>query len=266
MLNMPSRSPSTPMRAPGRAEPDNERRWPSLDDHLVEPETRQEMIRGRVIYAEPAREPHADTHFGLDGRTLFHLRPGYVGSTDLLTRVSEDSEIAPDVSIRKEGVDPATGTRYLEEIAFEIVHTQRKANVSERAALFSARGVRRVFAIFVTRQEIAEWSAAEGRWRPLPADGAIDDACFVRPLPVRSLWDPKEGENAVVRALLEKKNEVLEGLRQAERRAAQWQLTAERAAREAAERQLEAERAAKEAALRELAELKAKLERGGSAG
>ena len=260
MLNMPSRYPSIPMRAPGRDEPDEARRWPSLDDHLVEPETRQEMIRGRMIYAQPAREPHGDTHYGLDGRTLFHLRPGYVGSTDLLTRVSEDSEIAPDVSIRKEGVDPATGTRHLEEVAFEIVHTQRKANVSERAELLSARGVRRVFAVFVTRREIAEWSPAEGQWRPLPADGAIDDPCFVRPLPVRSLWDPKEGENAVARALLDKKNEVIEAVRQeAERRArraaraaAQEQVEAERAAKEA-------ERAAKEAALRELAELKAKL-------
>ena len=259
MLNAPSRYPPFPMHAPSRdqhtrrSEPDEARRWPSLDDHLVEPEARQEMIRGRVIYAAPARAPHAEAHSRVDSGALFHLRPDYIAAADLLTRVSEDSEIAPDVSIRKAGIDPATGTRYLEEVAIEVVHTQSKADVSQRAALLAARGVRRIFAMFVDRQEIAEWSAAEGAWRTLPMDGEIEDPSFVRPLPVRSLWDLREGENAVARALIDKKNEVIEARIRGARE------EGERAAREEGERKAEAERAAKEAALRELAELKAKL-------
>ncbi|HSN98266.1 MAG TPA: Uma2 family endonuclease [Candidatus Nanopelagicales bacterium] len=249
-----------------RAEPDEGRRWPRLDDHLVEPETRQEMIRGQVIYAAPAREPHAEAHSRVDGEAQFHVRPGYVAAADLLTRVSQDSEIAPDVSIRKEGIDPATGTRFLEEVAIEVVHTQGKVDVSQRATLLAARGVRRIFAMFVERRELSEWSAAEGRWRALPADGEIDDPCFVRPLPVRSLWDAKEGENAVVRALADKGNEVIATLLQAargeaERKAAEAERKAGEAERKAgeAEQRADAERAAKDAALRELAELKARF-------
>jgi hypothetical protein len=36
---------------------------PRLDEHLVEGETREEMLRGERIYAAPAREPHAERQF-----------------------------------------------------------------------------------------------------------------------------------------------------------------------------------------------------------
>jgi hypothetical protein len=37
-----------------------------MDDHLVEPVTREEMLRGQRIYAAPARPPHAERHCDLE--------------------------------------------------------------------------------------------------------------------------------------------------------------------------------------------------------
>src|SRR5438552_272713 len=70
--------------------------FPPVDERLVQPETREEMVRGERIFAQPALEPHGDQHFGLDYVLGAHVRPGYVGSTDLLTRVSHGSDFATD--------------------------------------------------------------------------------------------------------------------------------------------------------------------------
>ncbi|MRG97235.1 hypothetical protein [Polyangium spumosum] len=186
-----------------------------MDEHIVVPETtRDEMIRGRKVVAQPALEPHADLQTSLDFLILPHVRPGYRPSTELLTRVSEGSNFATDLSIRREGQDPATGRRWLEEISFEIVNEQSVRDVREKAEDLVERGVRRVFAIFVKRREVCEWSAQKRAFVPLPLDGMLEDPCFVRPIAVRALLDVQNAEREVVRALERKGNEELEQLKE----------------------------------------------------
>ncbi len=195
--------------------------FPAVDEHLVAPEvTRDELIRGRKVVAAPALEPHAEQQVRLDFLIAPHLRPGYIGAADLITRVAEGSDFATDLSIRRAGTDPATGRRYLEELSFEIVNEQSMRDVREKAEDLLARGVRRVFALFVKRDEVAEWSAAEGRFVPLTPDATIEDPCLVRPVPVRALLDGAAAEREVVRALERKGNPEIEAIKARERQAA----------------------------------------------
>lgn len=222
VFQMPSKNPSAALRAPAagrsaslrlpaRDEP------PPVDDHVVRPLTREEMVRGQRVYAAPALEPHGDAHGELGFAVRGLVRPSYIVSTDLLTRVSRGSDFATDTSVRKAGIDPASGHRHLEELSFEIVSTQTEKDITTRAEDLSARGVRRVFAVFVKRGAVAEWSPAQGKWQDLPQDTAIEDPCFVQPLPVRALLSAAENEEAVARALLAKKAPALEQAQQAAR-------------------------------------------------
>lgn len=178
--------------------------FPSLDDDLVRPETREEMVDGRLVLALPAKEPHAERHHTLDYVTGGVLAPGYVGATDLLTRTGERSQFATDTCIRREGIDPATGTRYLEELAFEIVNEQSLRDITKRAGLLSARGVRRVIAIFVKLGEVREWSTERNDWITLDPSGTFEDRTIVEPIPVRALLDRAAANRAVVRGLYAK--------------------------------------------------------------
>jgi len=184
-------------------------RSPGVSDHLVEPETREEMVRGRRVLALPALPPHADRHIELDYVVRAHVRDGYVGSSDLLTRFGAQSDFATDACIRKDGVDPATGQRYLEEIAFEVVSTQSSANVTARAEEVTSRGVRRMFAIFVTAREVREWMPAERKWSKLGPGDLIDDPCLLRPIAVEALLAAAAADDAVAQALIAKKNSVV---------------------------------------------------------
>ncbi|WP_433935602.1 hypothetical protein AB3662_12800 [Sorangium cellulosum] len=246
-LRMPSKNPAAFHQAPEATSPAAQKLpghgdRPRVDERLVQVETREEMIGGRRVLAAPAAPPHGDAHCQVDGEALFHVRPGYVASTDMLTRTDDGSDFATDTSIRKEGNDPATGARYLEEVVFEVAHKQPLRDLIDRAERLTARGIRRMFAIFVQRRVVAEWSPAERAFRPLPIDAEIEDACLIRPLPVRALLDRAEGRNAVARVLLDEKNPVLaeaqqeafrSGLRKAIERlcqALQIELTGERRA------------------------------------
>ena len=188
---------------------------PGLDETLVEPEGRAEVIRGRRVEVAPALPEHGDPHFRLDVALGTHLAPGYTGSTDMLTRTSEESNFATDTSVRREGIDPATGQRYLEELAFEVVNTQRPGDVTEKAEELTARGVRRVFAVFARRGVVSEWRG--GQWVAIPADGAIEDRCLVAPLPVAALLRAGSLNAAAVRGLLARGEPELQRLLQAER-------------------------------------------------
>ncbi|WP_437674188.1 hypothetical protein [Sorangium sp. So ce131] len=188
---------------------------PPVDEHVVVPElTRDELIRGRRVVAQPALEPHGDVHSLVNAVIGPHVRAGYRPSVDLLTRVSSGSNFATDLSIRREGTDPETGRRYLEELSFEIVNEQSMRDVREKAEDLLARGVRRFFAVFVKRGGVAEWSAAKGEFEPLDLDGALDDPCFVRPLKVRALLDMAAGEAEIARALEQKGNPEIEAMKQ----------------------------------------------------
>jgi hypothetical protein len=119
-----------------------------LDDHLVEPETRWEIIDGARVQTPPAQPPQAGRHFTMNYAIGAHLAPGYLGASDLLTRWSSDNDYATDTSVRRVGIDEATGERYLEEMVFDVVDAQQREDLDKRAHLLSRRGVRRIFAVF----------------------------------------------------------------------------------------------------------------------
>ncbi len=207
LLAPPPSGSSAAARLPPRDEPEP---MPSLDEHLVQAETREQIVRGRRVVAMPAHPPHADRHFRLDYILGAHVKEGYTGSTDLLTRAGPRSDFASDTCIRREGIDPRTDTRYLEELAFEVVNEQSMRDITEQAEDLTARGVRRVIAIFVKKNEVREWSPATSSWITLDAKGMLTDDTLARPIRVKDLLDAAEADNAVARALLAKNNPVLD--------------------------------------------------------
>jgi hypothetical protein len=192
------------MRLPGRGA------FPSIEDHLVQAEvTRDEIIGGHPVVALPAHRPHATQQTRLDYVLDAHVAPGYEAATDLLTRHDAESDFASDACVLKDGVDPATGIRYLEEIAFEVVSEQNERYVAEKAVRMNRRGVRRIFAILVKGRRVCEWSAESQNWRPLDALARIEDPCLVTPLAVAALLDAAAADNAVAEALVAKGNPAL---------------------------------------------------------
>ena len=194
--------PTPPRR--GRVEP-----FPRVDERLVRPETREELVDGELVLAVPANEPHADQHYELDFVTRGGLAPGYVGATDLLTRVDGASDFAADTCIRREGIDPTTGARYLEEVAFEVVGEQALRDITARARRIVARGVRRILAIFVERGEVREWSRERDDWVTLDSGGMLEDRTLATPIPIHALLDRAAANRAVVRALRAKRDPAI---------------------------------------------------------
>ena len=216
--------------APGASRPDRFELpgagAPPPDEHVVEPETYREMVDGQVIEVAPAEPPHADCQFDMAYVLRAHVADGYVGSTELLTRVSEHNDFATDACIRKRGTD-TDGHRYLEELSFEIKHKQSEASLRKRARYLIERGVRRVFAIYakasdseassrhrdagghVTAGPVKEWSAGDEDWIDLARDSYITDRCLRSPVKVRALIEAVEADNAVARALIDRDNPVI---------------------------------------------------------
>ena len=187
---------------------------PYVDERLVEPETREERVSGRRVLAMPANPEHGDQHTELDRIIGNYTPPGYTASTDLLTRVGPGSDFATDTCIRRSGIDPRTQSRYLEEVAFEVVNTQTLPAMVERAEQLTTCGVRRIFGVFVKKGAIGEWSSTEGRFVMLDLDDVIEDRTLVRPLPVRALLDAAEADKAVGYALEAKGNPVIAEVRE----------------------------------------------------
>ena len=200
------------LNLPGRAT------FPPLDQHVVRPETREEMVRGERMFAQPALAPHGDRHFRLDFVLGGHVSAGYVGSTDLLTHVLHGSDFASDTCIRREGEDEATGERFLEELAFEVVHEQSPSKVAERAEDWTRRGVRRILGIFVKKGTVEEWQPKAKTWRALDLGAVISDPCLVRPLSVRALLDAAVADDEVARALEAKENPAILAMKAASER------------------------------------------------
>jgi len=185
---------------------------PRVDDQLVRPETREEMVRGRRIHAAPAKVPHAEHHQILGFVTGGCIAPDYVAATDLLTRVGPRSDFATDTCIRRKGIDPTTGARYLEELAFEVVSEQSLRDITERAEDLSGRGVRRIVAIFVKRGEVREWSSERNDWQVLDPSGVLEDPTLAEPIPIRALLDQAEADQTVVRGLQAKGNPAIRAI------------------------------------------------------
>jgi hypothetical protein len=183
---------------------------PAIDDLRLKGETRYEIIDGELVYVPPADLPHASLHAQVSALIEAHAAPEFEVSCDMLMRVTRTSEIAPDVSVLPRAKDPRTGGSQVAHLAFEVVNTQSLGHVAKRAILLTGRGVRRVFAIQVERQRALEWSISSGTWTMLDAGSYIEDPALAAPLPVSSLIRIAGIDDVVARALLIKRNAVLD--------------------------------------------------------
>ena len=215
--------PVQSMQAPAAASAPSSYRLPGassplrVDDHAVEPESsrREVMIDGRIVQKLPANAPHGMQNADLAYVLSAHLAPGYRVATDLLTRFDELNDFASDTAVLKDGTDPATGTRHLEELAFEVVSEQQSEKVvTAKAPTMLRRGVRRVFAVFLKKGELREWQPGQGalqrgRWVLVDPDSSIEDPSLSRLVPVGAVLDAARSDDAVAEALLARGNPVL---------------------------------------------------------
>lgn len=153
MMLAPGASSSTPLRFPGPAP-----RLPKLDDSLLPEDSSYEIIDGQRIKCmgdpEHAR-PHAQLAYVLTGLA----GDGYDALVELTTRADTTppppdldnnaeklpitvQDLRPDASILREGIDPATGDRYIEDLSFAVVNKQSIADLRLKATRLRARGVR----------------------------------------------------------------------------------------------------------------------------
>jgi Uma2 family endonuclease len=192
---------------------------PPVDERIVMPESRFEIIDGRVEYVAPADEPHGTCQSKLAALLEAHIAEGYTAAVEMLTRTSEKGDMAPDASVFPSARDEATGGRKLEELAFEIVSTERLNHAAKKARALHGRGVRRVFAVDVKRRRVLSWSPPTNAWEILSNDATIEDPALAVALPLRALVDTARADDAIAAALLAKKNPVIEGaLHEAEAR------------------------------------------------
>jgi Uma2 family endonuclease len=182
-----------------------------VDERLVAPENRFEVIDGQVIECAPAEEAHATVHSNVDFVIRAHTRPSYRVAVDMLTRSNRFSDTAPDIAVFPEARDPVMGGRQVEHIAIEVRDTQSFSDVTAKTRLLHQRGVRRVVCLDLPKSRVLEWNATQGDWDELPLSSSfVDRTCFVRGIPVSALLDVGLAENTAAAALLTKKNPVLE--------------------------------------------------------
>ena len=190
---------------------------PGIDDRLVVPESRYEVHDERSVYVSPADPPHGEHHLQLAALIEAHTGFAFEAAADLLTRTSRVDDIAPDVSVYPDAPDPQTGGRQLEQLAFEIVSTQSLSDAADKAAKLATRGVRRVFAIDVSRARVLEWSTPRAAWQELDPASHIEDPALEVPMPVAAMVHAAKADDAVARALVARRNPVIEAVRAEER-------------------------------------------------
>jgi len=173
---------------------------PPVDERIVAPESRYEIEDGRLVHVPPADEPHGLSHRGLATLLGAHRSADRSVALDMLTRSAEHEDMAPDASVYPTARDPVTDGRQLEELAFEVLVTERLPHAASKAAKLVARGVRRVFAIDVGRMRAFEWSRELATWGILGTDACIDDPALAVALPVAALVDAAKADDAAVRA------------------------------------------------------------------
>ncbi len=180
------------------------------------------MIDGEIVQTFPAELKHAVQNGDLDYLLRAHLAPGYRVATDLVTRHDRENDFASDSAVVREGIDPRTGSRHREELAFEIVSKQPQAKVTRKAQTMLKRGVERVFAVFVKAGVVTEWVPDErieekGRWVELAADAKISHPSLAEPMPVGAILDAASADDTVARALDAKGNPVIREIRAREK-------------------------------------------------
>jgi Uma2 family endonuclease len=190
---------------------------PAVDERLVAPETGYEIVDGVLVHVSPAHEPHASRHSKISALLEAHVDLEFDVATDMLTRVSETTDVAPDVSVFPVERDPDSGGRQLEHLAFEVVSTESLSHAGHKAVDLINRGVRRVFAVDVERGRALEWSRSLGTWTLLDASAHLEDLTLAVSLPVAALIHAAKADDAMARALLLKNNPVLEATRAQDR-------------------------------------------------
>lgn len=210
MMMAPGASSQTPMYLPGQGDGGR----PGLDEHIapVEDERRIEIIEGKEYSTMSGGGPgHSRPQARLAAVLVAVAAEGYTAHTELLTRHDVQSDFATDACLLREGTDPATKDRYLEEMAFEIANEQSLGNLKKKAQLLSGRGVRRVFGILAKKRQVLEWSVPRADFVFLRGDEEISDPCLAMPLLVKALVDAATAELATLKGLLNRKNpELLE--------------------------------------------------------
>jgi Uma2 family endonuclease len=182
---------------------------PGIDERLVAPESGYEIDDGRLVRVSPSDPPHAIRHSKISALLEAYAADEFEVASDMLTRLSETSDRAPDASVYPRAPDPRTGGRQIEQLAFEVVNTEALSHAAKKAADLSARGVRRVFAVDVERVRAFEWSHELGTWSLLDLATSIEDPALAIPLPLEALTRAAKTDDAVARALLAKRNPIL---------------------------------------------------------
>ena len=186
---------------------------PHVDERLAVPETCYEVHDGEPAYVHPADECR-----GMRLATILAIVEAHVGrefdvAYKMLTRLTEVDDKASDVSVFPCRRDPETGRRQIEQLAFDVVHTEDIERVGIKAAQLMARGARRVFAIDIDRSCALEWSATLGTWSVLDPTGRIDDPALAVPVSIDDLLHATCIDDVVARALIAKRNPVIEAAR-----------------------------------------------------
>lgn len=190
---------------------------PDIDDRLAPPETCYEVHDGELVYVPPADPPHATRHSKISALVEAHAGLAFEVASDMLTRLTDVDDKAPDVSVFPLAPDPQTGRRQIEQLAFEVVSTESIGRAGIKAGQLVARGVRRVFAVDVERSRALEWSAALSTWSVLDPDGHIEDPALGAPLPIGDLVHAAKADDSMARALIAKRNPVIEAVRAQDR-------------------------------------------------
>lgn len=185
------------------------RELPAVDERLVAPESGYEIDDGKLVRVPPCMEPHGDRHSKLAALLEAHVADDFNVALDMLTRISETSDRAPDASVYPRARDPETGGRQLEHLAFEIVNTESLGDAAKKASQLTGRGVRRVFAIDVERARAFEWSRELTTWSLLDPSGRIEDPTLAVPLSIDVLVHAVKTDDAMAQALLAKRNPVV---------------------------------------------------------
>lgn len=179
---------------------------PAVDERLIAPETGYEIDDGMLVHVAPSDEEHGVNQCAVGALLRAHRSPLHEVATDMLTRTSERDDFAPDASVYPSARDPVTGGRQLEELAFEVLSTQRLGHAGTKAAKLAARGVRRVFAVDVAKHRAFEWSRELGTWEMLASTAQIEDTALAVPLPVAALVNAAAADEATVRAYRAKRH------------------------------------------------------------
>ncbi len=182
---------------------------PAIDERLVASESGYEIDDGKLVRVPPSEPPHAIRHSKISALLEAHASPDFEVASDMLMRLSETTDRAPDASVFPRAPDPQTGGQQLAHLAFEVANTESLSHAGKKATQLCARGIRRVFAIDVQRSRALEWSRELGTWQMLDPDGTIDDPARAAPLPIAALVQSATADDAMARALLAKRNPVL---------------------------------------------------------